>query len=128
MKKKTSRKKRPFNALRDARNKLGLSQVELAELLDVARTTILSAEQDTPKPWMPIACLGLGNLMFVDESVRPLSGERFASHRERLGLSHAGLASKLGFAESTIKTWERTAPPVWAHPVMIGLTALSLMQ
>lgn len=129
MKKTTkSKKQRPFNALRDARNKLGLSQIELAEKLDVARTTIITAEQDTPRPWMTIACLGLGSLMFVDEVVKPLTGDRFASHRERLGYTPAVLATKLGFAESTINTWERTAPPAWAHPAMIGLTVLSLVS
>lgn len=126
-KKSTSKKHRPFNALREARNKLGLSQLELATEFDVARTTIISAEKSSPRPWMTIACLGLGSLMFVDQGVKTLSGESFSSLRERLGLTPGSLGSKLGFAESTIMTWERTAPPAWAHPAMIGLTVLSLV-
>lgn len=127
MKKKTKSKvQRPFNALRDARVKLGLSQVELAGEFDIARTTVIKAEQDTPRPWMTIACLGLGSLKFLDSSVKALSGKRFSALRERLGLTPAALGDHLGFAESTIVNWERTSPPAWAHPAMIGLSVIAI--
>lgn len=129
MKKKSrSTKQRPFNALREARVKLGLSQVELAGEFDIARTTVITAEQATPRQWMTIACLGLGSLRYLDAGVKSLSGHEFAALRIRLGFSPADLAEKLGFAESTITTWERSGPPVWAHPAMVGLSVLSVID
>lgn len=115
------------NALKDARTKLGISQQELAGEFDIARTTIISAERDTPRPWMAIACLGLGNLRYMDACVKAIDGARFKALREQLGLSHDALGKQLGFAASTILTWERTAPPAWAHPALIGLSVLSVV-
>ncbi|MNG31851.1 hypothetical protein D3C84_1177300 [compost metagenome] len=77
---------------------------------------------------MAIACLGLGNLRYMDARVMAINGAKFRALREQLGLSHDALGQKLGFAESTILTWERTAPPAWAHPAMIGLSVLRVVE
>lgn len=114
------------NPLRDVRAAIDISQKDLAEELGLARTTIISAEQVDPKPWLMLACVGLGCIRLSGDRVGQLSGPRLAQLRSDLGLSAEQLANRLGFAASTISTWERSAPPLWAHPAMVGL-AVSLI-
>jgi len=113
------------NPLRDARTSIRMSQKELAGELGLARTTIVAAEQADPKPWLVLACVGLGCLRLSGVRVGQLTGMRLASLRTQLNLSAAELGRLFGYAESTINTWERTTPPIWTHPAMVGL-AVSL--
>ncbi|WP_409286957.1 helix-turn-helix domain-containing protein [Pseudomonas guariconensis] len=114
---------RPYNALREARKKLGLTQQELAGILDVARTTINTAESGMPKNWMILACLGLANLKMLDLRPKVITGSELKIQRERLGFSPDELAHRLGFVAQTIIAWERKSPPNWMYLALIGLAA-----
>ena len=115
------------NPLKDTRAAIGISQKELAEELGLARTTIISAEQADPKPWILLACVGLGGIRLSGDRVGQLSGPRLTRIRTDMGLSAEELANRLGYAPSTINTWERSSPPLWAHPALVGL-AVSLTR
>lgn len=117
-----------FNDIRHARAQLGLTQLDLAEHLGIARTSISNAEKDEPKPWMYLAVVGLGSLLLMSADVKQLNGKGFSTLRQRLQLTPAALGSKLGMAESTIITWERHGPPLWAYPALIALSAVQLME
>lgn len=117
-----------FNDITDARARLGLTQLDLAEHLGIARTSISNAEKDEPKPWMYLAVVGLGSLLLMNADVKQLNGKGFSTLRQRLQLTPAALGSKLGMAESTIITWERHGPPLWSYPAMIALSAVQLME
>lgn len=117
-----------YNELRTARNKLGLTQQAFAEQLGVARTTISNAEMNQPRPWMVLACIGLSTLNILNADIKHLSGETFAQLRGRLQVTPAVLALRLGMAESTIVTWERRGPPLWAYPAMVALASVHMIQ
>lgn len=124
---KKRRRRLGESPLKDIRAAMAISQKDFAEELGLARTTIITAEQNELKPWLLLAGIGLGCMRLSGNRVGQLSGLRLAQLRTDLGLSTEQLASKLGFAVSTIQTWERSAPPLWAHPAMVGL-AVSLIE
>jgi len=109
------------NPLRELRKSIGLSQLELGEELGWARTTILTAEKSDPKPSLMLSTSGLGCLRICGERVMQLTGGQLAARRVKLGLSQKGLADALGYAESSIQTWERQGPPLWVHPALVAL-------
>ncbi len=118
---KNSRRKIGGNPLRELRKTIGLSQQELGEELGWARTTILTAEKSDPKPSLMLSTIGLGCLRISGERVSQLTGDRMAERRIQLGLSQKSLADALGYAESSIQTWERLGPPLWVHPALVAL-------
>lgn len=107
--------------LRALRITMGLSQQELGDELGLARTTILTAEKSDPKTSLMLSAIGLGCLRMSGQRVLQLTGKSMAERRSLLGLSQKDLAEALGYAESSVQTWERQGPPLWVHPALVAV-------
>jgi DNA-binding XRE family transcriptional regulator len=114
--------------LKDARDRLGMTQRELADELCIARTSVIKAERDTPKPWMEAACIGLGGMRIYREGFSNLTGERFGRMREKFGFTAEMLGSEWGVTERTIRSWEHGVPPAWALPAIVGLSIMTSLD
>lgn len=126
MKKKKQRgsEDTPFRA---ARRMMNLTQEQLAAELDVARTSIIAAEKGTQKQWLLMACLGLISMRITGAGSKAFTGAELKAKRLRLGFTPELLGERLGFAGSTISSWERATPPVWVEYAMVGLGSIELM-
>ena len=113
--------------LKEARDRLGLTQQEFAEELCIARTSVIKAERDLPKPWMEAACIGLGGIRVYREGYSNLTGEQFGRLREKFGFTAMVLGAEWGVTERTIRSWEIGSPPGWALPAIIGLSILKTL-
>jgi transcriptional regulator with XRE-family HTH domain len=86
----------------------GLEQRDVAAILGVRPATVGRWERDQKRPaikFMPriLTLLGPGSSAIP----KSLPEERLLSARQRLGLSQAGLAEKLGVDRGTVGDWER---------------------
>lgn len=107
---------------------LGLSQIEFAEELDIARTSVIKAERTTPNPWMEAACVGLGAIRIQRDWSSTITGPRFVRLRERFGFSPSMLGEEWGVTERTIRAWESGTPPAWTLPALVGLSIMKAME
>ncbi|MGE8065187.1 hypothetical protein [Pseudomonas sp. NPDC089569] len=107
---------------------LGLSQIEFADALDIARTSVIKAERTTPNPWMEAACIGLGAIRLQRAWSSPITGSRFVRLRERFGFSPSMLGEEWGVTERTIRAWEIGTPPAWTLPALVGLSIMKAME
>jgi DNA-binding transcriptional regulator YiaG len=108
--------------LRSMRDRLELTQRDLAELVQVSPTTIASWESGSTKPTLE----NMGALSAVREMTeaevnsalgreglsRPLSADEIRAIRLRLGVSQAKFGKLLGVSTNTVSGWEkgRTSP------------------
>jgi DNA-binding XRE family transcriptional regulator len=107
---------------------LGLSQIEFAEELDIARTSVIKAERTTPNPWMEAACIGLGAIRVQRDWSSTISGPRFVHLREHFGFSPSMLGEEWGVSERTIRAWENGTPPAWTLPALVGLSVMKALK
>jgi DNA-binding transcriptional regulator YiaG len=101
--------------LRARRERAGLSQQGLAELVGVSVARINAWDQGTePVPVYRLAQLrnAIAGAPPVPAAVR---GAELRAERERLGLLQAELAELLGLTQTTISAWEREQPPAPAQ-------------
>ncbi|MHC5195190.1 hypothetical protein ACYSUW_15645 [Pseudomonas frederiksbergensis] len=107
---------------------LKLSQIEFAEELDIARTSVIKAERTTPNPWMEAACIGLGAIRIQRDWSSTITGPRFVHLREHFGFSPSMLGEEWGVTERTIRAWEMGTPPAWTLPALVGLSIMKAMN
>lgn len=111
------------SGLAAARIALGMKQGELAQLLGVARSTIITWENmhhDRPV-WLSLLCQGLYAYRIIPAIGEPLSGPALAEARQRLGVDQQLLGQKIGKSRNTISRWENDTPPKWLSFVLATL-------
>ncbi len=103
--------------LRATRNRLGLTQKDLAEGIGVGATVVNNWEQRGTRPTVRvIARLASAFELSVEDLYRPdsVAVGTLADLREAAGLSQGELAQRLNLSQTTVSRWERAlARPTW---------------
>ncbi len=111
--------------LRHARKMLGLSQVQLGELLGVSRNTIRCWETGDGPAFRPLLCRGLRAYKALPHLFIELTGPCLAGIRVRMGMTQDQLADRLTVSRPSLSRWENDTPPSW---VVFAVTAIAFLD
>lgn len=107
--------------LKSFRKSTGMSQTELAHILDSSRSTIGNWELRTAPAWVELACRGVRAAQVFPHIILPLCGPSLAAARSQLGLNQEELADELAVTRSSISRWENGSPPRWVAFAILTL-------
>lgn len=119
------RNKAVMGALKAARTALGLSQMELGQLLGVSRNTIRSWEgrwaTGMEPSFMRHLCRGLLACSLMPHLAIELSGPCLAEFRAKMKVHQESFGQLLGVTRSTVSRWETDTPPRWLSYVLLSI-------
>ncbi len=103
------------------RKQLDLTQMEIAELFGVSRTTYGDWEKNKAPSWIELACRGLRASMIFPAIGQQMTAADLIQARSQLGLYQEDFAQELGVSRSTISRMENGQPHRWVGYVIAAL-------
>ena len=110
--------------LKPYQDKLGFTREQLAEHLEVSRSTLYEWDEMGAPYWVEYALNGLRAALVLPHLAIPMLGPDLMRARTALKLSQADFSHRLGISRRTVSRWENDTPPSWLSYAVIALAIL----
>lgn len=110
--------------LKTYQEKLGFTREQLAEHLEVSRSTLYEWDEMGAPNWVQYALTGLRASLVLPHLAIPILGPDVMRARTALKLTQDEFSHRLGVSRRTVSRWENDTPPSWLSYAVIALAIL----